>query len=138
MFADPFNVPYDQSGAVKTEPFTLVSPLANGSLRVNLTADPTSTPPTLKISHQTVGKGSSARDRHLARFETPLCVEDVPNPAIVASAYVVVDIPKAGFTAEQKAGLWRSLTGLIRGASGDAANEGDPDVFWNKFLSGQS
>lgn len=138
MFADPFNVPYDQSGSAVTEPFTLVSPLANGSVRVNMTADPSATPPTLKISHQVVGKGSTARDRHLARFETPLVVEDVPNPAIVASVYIVADIPKAGFTADQKEGLWRSIVGLVRGASGDSANEGDATIFWNKFLSGQS
>jgi hypothetical protein len=138
MFADPFNVPYDQPGAAHTEPFTLVSPLSNGSVRVNLTADPTALPTALKISHQVVGKGSSARNRHLAKFETPLVVEDVPNPAIVASVYVVADIPSVGFTAEQKEGLWRSIVGLLRGTNGDTPTEGDATVFWDKFLSGQS
>nr|URG15526.1 MAG: coat protein [Leviviridae sp.] len=138
MFADPFNATYDQAGAAHTEPYSLISVNGQNSVRVNMTADHEAGPTTLKISHQLVGKGANARDRHLARFECPQDVEGVPNPANVAAVYVVADIPRGSFTETQLNGMWRSIVGLLRGTNGATPEEGDATVFWDKFLAGQS
>lgn len=137
MFADPLVASVEViSGSAVTNPFTLMNLGANSSQRVDVTAA-AGDPKVLKISHTDVGKGTSARTRHLVRLEAYGVVEGVEDPTKVGSVYMVADIPKAGFSAAQKTALFYQFVGLVRGASGNVTYDGDPALFWDRFLNGE-
>lgn len=138
MLPDPFNAHVDVSGGTPTtKPFTILSTLPNGTVR-QYAAAPAGEPKVLKISHSTVGKGVNMRDRHLVRLESYVVEDTVENPAKPVSAYMVLDIPRVGVTATQKSDLFKRFVGLLRGASGDAANAGDQTNFWDRLWLGES
>jgi hypothetical protein len=94
--------------------------------RVNYPTNPT-TPSVLRISHNTVGKGLSLRDRHLVRFETPIFVDNVQTGT--ASLYTVADFPRNGMNAEIAELLWKQLLGMLGGSSGNTAYGFAPDDY---------
>lgn len=138
MLPDPFTGHSDVAGGTATTyPYTMISMLPNGTVRQNLAAD-AGEPKTLKISHSVVGKGTNARDRHLVRLESYVVEDTIENPAKPISVYVVFDFPKSGVTTTQKSDLFKRFVGLLRGASGDAANAGTQSQFWDRILAGES
>lgn len=138
MLPDPFNGHVDVSGGTPTtKPYTILSMLPNGSVR-SYTGAPAGEPKTLKISHSVVGKGTNARDRHLVRLESYVVEESVEVSSKPISAYMVLDIPRSGVTSTQKADLFKRFVGILRGASGDAANAGDQTNFWDRVMNGES
>jgi len=138
MFADPLAANNDVSGGSPTvENYVLTSMGPNGSTRVFPTAT-TGYPKVCRISHTTVGKGKSQRVRHLVRLEAYQIVDGVEDTSLPPFAvYAVADVP-VGVTSDQKSNMANRFVGLIRGASGDAANATNRGVFWDKWLNGES
>lgn len=138
MLPDPFNadkvVP---SGAAVQQPFTQVSLSGGASVRKDLTSDDGG-PKVMKLSHNTVGKGDSIRDRHLVRLEAYVVEDSVEDQSKPIALYAVADIPRNGVTASQLSALWKQFTGLFLGGSGEVAYDGDQTVFFDKWVSGQS
>ena len=138
MLPDPFNAPVDvPSGAAVTAPFTLTSMAANSTVRVNTTAN-AGEPKVLKVSHQVVGKNSAARDRHLVRLESYVVEDSVEQMDKPISFYAVFDVPQAGVTSAQLAGMFEQFIGLLRGGSGDVAYDGDATVLFDRVIGGES
>lgn len=138
MFADPLNAHNDiAGGAPTTEPYTLTSLQGNGSVRT-YSAATAGNPKVCKISHTVVGSGKNQRTRHLARLEAYQLVGGVEDTTLPPFAvYDVADVPN-GITATQRNNMANRFVGLIRGASGDAANATDRGVFWDRWLAGES
>lgn len=137
MLADPLAAHVDVSGGSSTtENYTLLNLQQNASVRANNGAN-VGLPRVIKISHTNVGKGAAARVRHLARMEAYVVEDGVENTAKPFAVYVVADVP-IGVTATQKSDMFKRFVGLLRGASGDAANAGVSATFWDRWLSGES
>lgn len=138
MFSDPIVAATDvDSGVAVTKSFGIINNLGTASDRINFAAA-AGDPKLMKISHTNVGKGVSARKRHLVRLEAYGVVGGVEDTTKVASVYLVADIPDNGITAAQKKQLWQGIVGLIRGSSGNVAYDSDNTIFWDRFLNGES
>lgn len=138
MFADPLQANFETAFASQDpveRGFSLVSTGPTSSIRRCINGLP-GLPNTLKISHTNVGKGDTARVRHLVRLETNKVLEAVPLPgsedvqyyegAPIASAYLVVDVPIGWENTSQSFALIKQLMGLLRGSSaGRAEYQGD-------------
>lgn len=139
MLPDPYDAHADVSGGtISTHPFSLVSLAGNASVRENFALTIAGKPKTLKISHSVVGKGASARDRHLVRLESYVVEDGVENPAKPIAFYTVLDIPQVGVTATQLSDMFIRYFGMWRGDSGDAANQGDQTEFFDRIVNGES
>lgn len=137
MFADPYAVPVDIASASETHPTALVSLTGNASVRIFTDTD-AGGPRNLKISHSVVGKGTSLRNRHLARLESFVVEDTVENRSKPIALYVVADIP-VGATSDQVEDLMTSMTGLLRGKSCGASGEApDPSLFLDRWLQGEA
>lgn len=138
MLADPFLAHVDVAGgAPTTEGYALLSVSGGNTVRVR-NVDPTAGyPKTLKISHQKVGKGSKARMRHLVRLEGYQVTDGVEDLSVPYAVYTVLDVPESGISETQLQAIWKRFVGLLRGASGDAANEGDETQFFHKWHRGE-
>jgi len=138
MLPDPYNGHVDISGGTETTtPYTVINMSGNAVDRKNYSSA-AGGPRKLKISHTTAGKGDAKRDRHLVRLEAYVVEDGIENPAKPIALFMVADIPQVGVTDSQKTQLFESFVGLVRGASGDAANEGDESEFFTRFLGGES
>lgn len=138
MFADPYPAHDDIAGGTETtHDYTLLSLESNASNRVNFDAAD-GEPKVLRISHTPIGKGTTARVRHLAKFTSFVVEDGLENTGKPIALYAVADIPVSGVTAGQKADLFTQFVGAIRGASGDAANEGDSTEFFDRWVNGES
>lgn len=148
MFSDPLTVQVETPAAPAdeiTRSFALVSLGENSSTRRVIAGTP-GWPNTLRISHQTSGKGENTRVRHLARFDVSevIPVEPVPGSGdeevaregnTIASMYVVLDMPKGWEMTRQGQLLARHLLGLMRGNPGtpinwDNTESLEPDLTW--------
>lgn len=137
MLADPLAAHVDVAGGSSTtENYTLLNLQQNASDRLNTSAT-AGLPKRIKISHSVVGKGAASRVRHLARMEAYVVEDSVENTAKPFAVYVVADVPN-GVTATQKSDMFKRFVGLLRGASGDAANAGVSATFWDRWLNGES
>lgn len=138
MFSDPLVADVNvASGGAVTKSFTILNSGNRSTERVNVSAA-AGDPKVLKMSHQQVGKGSTARMRHLVRLEAYGLDAGVEVPAIVGAVYLVADIPLSGFSAAQKTALFHQFVGLVRGGSGNVTYDGNPADFWDRFLNGES
>lgn len=138
MLPDPFNAPVDIAGGTQiTNPFTLIGLGSNQSDRRDVTAA-AGEPSVLKVSHSTVGKGATLRNRHLARIEAYPIVDSVEDKSAQPLAlYAVADVPANGFTSDQVTALYRQFCGLLRGCGGDSANQANATVFFDRWLAGE-
>lgn len=138
MLPDPFNAPVDVSGGTQTtNPYTLVGLGSSQSERCDVTAS-AGEPKFMKVSHSDVGKGSTSRKRHMVRLEAYQVVDGAEDKSLPPLAlYAVADVPVAGFTSNQVTDLYRQFCGLLRGCGGDAANQADATVFFNRWLNGE-
>jgi hypothetical protein len=92
----------------------------------------------MKVSHTNVGSSVNARKRHLIRLDTEV-FRDSANTGNFASLYLVADIPDTmDNRAIAIAALWQRMTGLLYGASAISANSFDVDVFWSRWINGES
>jgi hypothetical protein len=138
MLPDPFQADVlVASGSAVQQPFTLASLTGQATVRKDLTADD-GEPKVLKFSHTVVGKGASARDRHLVRLEAYVVEDSIENTAKPVALYAVADIPQSGVTAEQLSALWAQFTGLFIGGSGEATYDGDQTAFFDRWIGGES
>lgn len=138
MFSDPLVADVNvTSGGAVTRSFTTINYGVKSTDRV-YTAAAAGDPRVLKISHEVVGKGSTARDRHLVSLKAFSVVGGVEVPTVSANVYLVADIPHSGITAAQKTALFHQFIGLIRGGSGNVAYDGVPGDFWDRFLNGEA
>lgn len=138
MFSDPLVASVDvDSGAAVTASYTIINNLNRATDRINVAAA-VGDPKVLKMSHQDVGKGSSARRRHVVRLEAYGVVEGVEDPTKVAALYMVADIPKSGITAAQEKKLWQQFVGLLRGGSGNVTYDSNEATFYTRFLNGEA
>lgn len=128
MFANELTAPYETvDGAALSRDYTLVSTNGMTSVRRCIDGAP-GYPNTLKISHQLVGKGANQRTRHLVRLDTHRVVENVDIPGeteptvretdVMASCYLVLDLPVGWENSQQAIHLVRQMFGLLRGNSG--------------------
>jgi hypothetical protein len=138
MLPDPYDADLlvPSGSAVQTE-FTLVSLAGNSTTRQNVAADD-GDPKVLKIAHSVVGKGASARDRHLVRMESYVVEDSVEDQSKPIALYAVADIPKSGVTAAQLSDLWAQFVGLLFGGSGEATYDGDQTIFFDRWLNGEA
>ncbi|DAD50875.1 coat protein [ssRNA phage SRR5467090_9] len=138
MFSDPLVADVNvTSGGAVTKPFTTINYGTRSTDRVYIAAA-AGDPRQLKISHEVVGKGSAARDRHLVSLVAYGVVGGVEVPSTKATVYLVADIPQSGITAAQKTAMFHQFVGLIRGGSGNVAYDGLPADFWDRFLNGEA
>lgn len=138
MFSDPLVASVDvDSGAAVTASYTVINNLNRATDRVNTNAA-AGDPKVLKISHTDVGKGVSARKRHMVRLEAYSVAEGVEVPSVKASLYLVADIPASGITAAQEKKLWQQFVGLLRGASGNVTYDSNEATFFTRFLNGEA
>jgi hypothetical protein len=138
MFADPFQVPVLMtSGAATFGNATLVELQGNNSVRRFSQAEP-NMPKFLKISHNQVGKGQNARDRHLARIEGFVHDADGIETHIPYALYAVADIPRVGVSPAELQRLYRRFTGLFFGGSSNTTYGHDENYFYNRWLRGES
>jgi len=140
MYAEPLVLDYDASVASgnSEQTYNLISfPTGNSSVRKNAAADTGVLPEVMKISHQTVGKGTSMRDRHLVRFEVSSDDGDgnigTTDPAVV---YMVFDIPRSNCNGNTPTILARQLCGFLRDADADDTAP-DYDTNLAKLLNGE-
>lgn len=140
MYAEPFVCDYDSTVASGSTPqtFAVISfPTGRSSLRKNNAADTGALPEVMKVSHEVVGKGAGARDRHMIRFEVSSTdTDDNVGTTTPAVAYAVFDIPRLNCLTNTPTILARMLTGFLRGANAD---DGTPDYTTNlaKLLNGE-
>lgn len=134
MFADPLVLTLDQASAA-TKNYVLIQNGGAGSLRVLDAVDDGVYPHFLKISHQVVGKGEAVRDRHLVRLETSSVDGTSIGTKLPLVAYAVIDAPRAYINSSAMAAMNKSLTGLIRGATGTATPSWS--AFWDKLVRGE-
>lgn len=138
MFSDPIVAACDvDSGVAVTKSFTIINTQGKATDRINASAA-IGEPKVLKMNHTSVGKGSSARKRHLVSLEAYGVVGGVEDPSLVGKVYLVADIPDTGFTDAAKKLLWQQFVGLVRGASGNVTYDSDVATFWTRFLNGES
>lgn len=138
MLPDPYNAHVDVSAVGSTtEEFTVVENSGRNTERVCKGAAQ-GEPQKLKIQHKTAGKGDAIRDRHLVRLESYVVEDGSENTAKPIVLYAVADIPRIGPTDTQLTAMFEQFVGLLRGASGDPANEGDQTVFFDRWLLGES
>jgi len=139
MFSDPLVADVNViSGGAVTRPFTTVNYGVKSTDRVYVAAA-AGDPKSLKISHTTVGKGATARDRRLVSLVAyPVVggVEVQTTPSL--KVQLVVDCPQQGITAAQKTAMFHQFIGLIRGGSGNVAYDGVPGDFWDRFMNGEA
>lgn len=138
MLADPFVLKVNvESGPGINRSFTLLNVAGNSTTR-SCAAVPVGGPRVLKISHSQVGKGSTLRNRHLARLEAYALDENGDERKDrPISAHVVLDIPVEA-TAAQITDLWKYFVGLLRGGSSEVAYDGDQTYFWDRLILGES
>lgn len=138
MLPDPFNAPYDGNLSIVTCPFTILTINGASSVR-GYSAGALTFPNIMRTSHTVVGKGVSARDRHLLRLEANGVTDGVRDPNIVGSLYAVADIPRTGaFSATSKEELFRQFIGILRGNSTwNAASVPVQSTFFNRWLNGE-
>jgi hypothetical protein len=138
MLPDPFDLDtIVASGSAVQQPYTLAALTGQAAVRKDLTASD-GEPKVLKISHTTVGKGASVRDRHLVRLEAYVVEDSVEDQSKPIALYAVADIPRNGVTAAQLSDLWEQFTGLFLGGSGEVTYDGDQTVFFDRWIGGES
>lgn len=137
MFSDPLLAHVDAGGAETTVPYALTSLVGQASERSNSGASD-GEPKKIRISHTKVGKGETARVRHLVRLESYVVEDGVENTNKPVAIYAVADVPNIGVTDAQLEDLFLSFVGLLRGASGDAANAAASSTFFNRWIGGES
>jgi len=137
-FSDPLVIPIDVDAVAAednpTRSFSVVGMVNGSSIRRCINAVP-GLPNTLKISHQTVGKGANQRHRHLVRFETAK-VTEIPDPSggngqaitvegqeALCSCYLVIDVPVGYDVTNYVTYQLQHLVGFIRGNNGDETVE---------------
>jgi hypothetical protein len=137
MLPDPFEANVDiGGGSPTTRDFVIVSQSANQVLRRNITAS-SGTVERMRVSHSVVGKNQFARDRHLLRLETNGWDGTSVDPTHVGSIYIVADLPRVNFPDAYKAELFAQLIGIMRGGSGDAFQEWDATLFFDRWINGE-
>jgi hypothetical protein len=140
MYAEPFVSDVDNTVAstLHTNTYNLISfPSGQASIRKNAATDDGSKVEVMRISHQVVGSGSSARDRHLVRFEVSSNdLNDDVGTTAPAVAYAVFDIPRVNLAEGAPETLARQLCGFLRGANAD---DEAPDYATNfaKLMNGE-
>lgn len=134
MFADPLTVPVDNATEATVD-FVAVSINGSSSKRVREDFGEAGLNRVVDISHTEVGKGSTARDRHLVRFTSYVVDDGVEDLGKPISMYVVADIPKNGVSAAQKNNLLKMVAGFLRGVSGSATP--DLTLTGGRWLNGE-
>lgn len=139
MLADPFIAYRDvTSGAAVTDSYARISLSGNNSVYTKTTYTPNSGfPKTIRISHNTVGKGAGLRDRRMVRIEAP-CIVDSVEDSRVAAVYLVADLPRGLVSDAQRDALFTHIVGLLRMGSGNVAYDAVPSAFWQKFWRGEA
>jgi len=138
-FADPVTLANDNTSPNNERIFDFIGSPGYKQSEYTLQGAPDATKAcTMKISHQTVGQGTSIRDRHLLRFEAPsIDADDVIGLTASAVCYVVFDIPRNNVADSIAYTLARQLVGFLRD---QYVTSDTPDYTTNfaKLLSGQS
>lgn len=138
MLADPVTAYLDNgSDPADSESYAIISQNGTNTVRRNNTAE-AGAPKLLEISHQIVGKGTSARARHMIRFKCYGLVDGVEDVTKVASMYTVADIPQLGFTSSQIEALAVQLAGFLRGIGGTGADAFVPATVFERWVGGES
>lgn len=137
MLPDPFQAKFEApSTSEVVYPWTLMS-MANGSSVRKVTDSTDVAAKIMKISHNTVGKGATLRNRHLVRLESYV-VEDGNDVLTKPIAlYAVADIPATGVTDAQMTSMFKQFVALLRGSSGHAANNSSQTFFFDRWLAGE-
>jgi len=136
MLTDPFLASYEtedpEENAVARS-FAITEFTPNGTVRrcfleneeslQTLATGAPGRPNTMKISHLKVGKGSTARTRHLFRLEANKVIDveggpTIESPELFGALYLVLDIPNGSEGTGQVEDLWRQFLGAIRDNSG--------------------
>lgn len=126
------------TGSALQNSFVKVSANGNTSVRKNFDAGD-GEPKVLRISHQDVGSGATARTRSMVRLEAyPLDADGNEDNTQVCALYAVLDKPKQGVSSENLALLFKQFIGLLYGGSGDAAYDYNVDNFVTKWSRGES
>jgi len=136
MLPDPYNAPFDSATPSDYTPFTLINCTPNSSFRKNVGAA-VGAVSMMRVSHTTVGKGSTERDRHLVSFELKPVVDGVETNGLTAKLYLVGDFPKNGITAAQLGYLWQQMSGTLKGVAEGTTHVGNATVFFNRWKNGE-
>lgn len=94
-----FNTDITLAGTSASKTYSLISIQGAKALRRDATA-PLGEPRSLTISHQEVSRSYGIADRHLIRLDETVS-GTAPNPDVVASVQLVIEVPRDTVTAAQ-------------------------------------
>lgn len=142
MFSDPLIAPLDVAGAETAYSFDRLPMDGGNTVYLNDTHS-VGNPALVRISHSNVGKGSTARKRHLVSLEayqkSDASTEDKTLPRV--KFQLIMDVPDSAyeFGEDRLPLIADQFTGLLRfNGENHATLAMEFDGFLEKVLNGQS